>query len=570
MARVFESTIQDIVYNVDVGIGLRLVKSGLYLLTLLSIIVLYTATQFRGLKEAEAMDLAQVGLSVMEQGRFTTKQIRPASMWYLIEHSKSKDPQLREHPDIVNPPVYPLLLAGGFKMFRNAFSLSTAPVRVFPPEQWVVVPLGHLFSILTGLLVFLIARTLFDNRVALLGITLFFLSNTVWATSISGTAFSVVAFWMTAAWYCALIASNRYQAGGRALGWIIATALAGLFCALGFLTRYGSVALLPGIALLLGLSLRKHSGKVLLLFFGVFVLTIAPWLVRNLNVSGGLFGLAPYLALNGADPAVNNLFERTLAQELTTAGVLSQLRPKLMLGLADLYSNQLPTIGDGILVGFFFTTFFYSFARDSVRRLRWCLALGVLVTLPVAALYGQPSYRLLYLFLPFVVIYAVAFFYILLDRMQLRIPILRMGVTGAFLGLGAIPLILTLLPPRTDLPYPPYYPPYITRVSHMLNADELMCSDMPWATAWYGNRASLLLPATLDEFYEVNDYMRRISGLYFTTLTRDREYVRTLVTGPYRTWFPILEGRIPTDFPLNKGFQLGNLDQLFLTDRQRW
>lgn len=570
MARVFESTIQDIVYNVDVGIGLRLVKFGLYLLTLLSVVVLYTATQFRGLKEPEAMDLAQVGMNVMEQGHFTTKQIRPASMWYLIEHSKSKDPQLREHPDIVNPPVYPLLLAGGFKMFRNAFSLSTAPVRIFPPEQWVVAPIGHLFSILTGLLVFFIARTLFDDRVALLGITLFFLSNTVWATSISGTAFSVVAFWMTAAWYCALIASNRYQAGGRALGWIIATALAGLFCALGFLTRYGSVALLPGIALLLGLSLRKHSGKVLLLFFGVFVLTIAPWLVRNLNVSGGLFGLAPYLALNGADPAVNNLFERTLAQELTTAGVLSQLRPKLMLGLADLYSNQLPTIGDGILVGFFFTTFFYSFARDSVRRLRWCLALGVLVTLPVAALYGQPSYRLLYLFLPFVVIYAVAFFYILLDRMQLRIPILRMGVTGAFLGLGALPLILTLLPPRADLPYPPYYPPYITRVSHMLNPDELMCTDMPWATAWYGNRASLLLPATLDEFYEVNDYMRRVSGLYFTTLTRDREYVRTLVTGPYRTWFPILEGRIPSDFPLNKGFQLGNLDQLFLTDRQRW
>lgn len=569
MARVFESTIQDIVYNVDVGIGLRLVKLGLYLLTLLSIMVLYTATQFRGLKEAEAMDLAQVGLNVMESGHLVTKQIRPASMWYLIEHSKSKDPQLREHPDIVNAPLYPMMLAGGFKMFQSAFS-ATAPVRIFPPEQWVVVPMGHLFSILTGLLVFLIARMLFDGRVALLGITLFFLSNTVWATSISGTAFPAVAFWMTAAWYCALIASNRYQAGGRALGWVIATAFAGLFCGLGFLTRYGSIALVPGIALLLGFSLRHRAGRALLLFFAVFLLTIAPWLARNLVVSGGLFGLAPYLALNGANPGTDNLFERTLAQGLTAAGVMNTLRPKLMLGLAELYSNHLRTIGDGVLVGFFFTTFFYSFARENVRRLRWCLALGVLITLPVAALYGQPSHRLLYLFLPFVVIYAVAFFYILLDRMQLRIPILRMGVTGAFLGLGAIPLILTLLPPRTDLPYPPYYPPYITRVSHMLNPDELMCTDMPWATAWYGNRASLLLPATLDEFYEVNDYMRRVSGLYFTTLTRDREYVRTLVTGPYRTWFPILEGRIPSDFPLTKGFQLGNLDQLFLTDRQRW
>jgi hypothetical protein len=69
---------------------------------------------------------------------------------------------------------------------------------------------------------------------------------------------------------------------------------------------------------------------------------------------------------------------------------------------------------------------------------------------------------------------------------------------------------------------------------------------------------------------EINDYTKRISGLYFTTITRDREYVSTLLSGSYRTWFPIMEGRIPADFPLAQGFPLGNFDQLFLTDRQRW
>lgn len=569
MARPFESKIQDIVYNVDVGIGLRLVKLGLYLLTLLSIMVLYTATQFRGLKDAEAMDMAQLGRNLMLKGHFITQQIRPASMWYLIEHSKSQDPQLREHPDIVNAPLYPALLAAGFKLFENAFT-SEQPARTFPPEQWVVVPLGHLCSILTGLLIFLIARKLFDNRVALLGITLFFLSNSVWSMSISGTSFPLATFWITAAWYCGLIAGSRYQAGGRALGWIIATILSGLFCGLAFLTRYGAVALVPAVALLLGLSIRPHAGKIVSLFLAAFLLVIAPWIVRNVIVCGGPFGLTPYLALNGANPLTDNLFERTLAQNLKLAGVLSVLRPKLMLGFAELYSNQLRLMGDGVMVGFFFTTFFYSFARENVRRLRWCIAFGVLLTLPVAALYGKPAYHLLHLFLPFVVLYAVAFFYILLDRMQLRIPLLRMSVTGGFIGLCAIPLFLTLLPPRTGVPYPPYHPPYIVHVSRMLTSEELMCTDMPWATAWYGNRNSLLLPATLDEFYEINDYMRRVSGLYFTTLTRDREYVRTLVSGPYRTWFPLLEGRIPSDFPLTKGFPLGNLDQLFLTDRERW
>ena len=93
---------------------------------------------------------------------------------------------------------------------------------------------------------------------------------------------------------------------------------------------------------------------------------------------------------------------------------------------------------------------------------------------------------------------------------------------------------------------------------------------MPWATAWYGNRTSLYLPASLDEFYEINDSTRHISGLYFTSLTRDKPYVRALLTGPYKSWFPILEGRIPNDFPLNQGFPLNNMDQLFLTDRTRW
>jgi hypothetical protein len=93
---------------------------------------------------------------------------------------------------------------------------------------------------------------------------------------------------------------------------------------------------------------------------------------------------------------------------------------------------------------------------------------------------------------------------------------------------------------------------------------------MPWATAWYGQRTSLLLPVTLDEFYAINDYNKRISGLYFTTLTRNKPYVRQLYRGPYETWFPILEGRIPATFPLSQGFPIGNMDQLFLTDRARW
>lgn len=569
MARPFESTIQDIVYNVDVGIGLRLIRLGLYILILLSIIVLYTATQFRGLKDAEAMDLAQLGRNLMMKGRFVTQNIRPASIWYLIEHSRAANPQLMDHPDIVHPPLYPAVLAAGFKVFENAFT-QTRPARVFPPEQWVIVPIGHLFSALTGLLVFLIARHLFDQRVAALSLTVYFLSDAVWGMSISGTAVPMATFFLMASWYTAVLTGTRYEAGGRPFAATIGAFLAGLFCGAAFLTRYGTAAVAPAVALYLMVALRPISLRAVSAFLLAFAFVATPWIARNIAVSGGPLGLAPWLALNGADPLADNLFERTLAQDIKIANVLGTLRSKLMLGLSDLYSNHLRRLGDGVMTGIFFTTFFFSFARAPVRHLRWCVAAGIALLLPVAALYGHPTYRLLHVFLPFVVIYSVAFFYILLDRLQLRIPLLRMSVISAFVALCALPLIFRLLPPRTGLPYPPYYPPYIVHVSNMLRPDELMCTDMPWATAWYGSRNSILLPGTLDEFYDIHDYMRRISGLYFTTITRDREYIRTLVSGPYRTWFPILEGRIPSDFPLTQGFPLGNLDQLFLTDRKRW
>jgi hypothetical protein len=108
------------------------------------------------------------------------------------------------------------------------------------------------------------------------------------------------------------------------------------------------------------------------------------------------------------------------------------------------------------------------------------------------------------------------------------------------------------------------------RVCELLKPSELICTDMPWATAWYGNRTSILLPSTLDDYYEINDYRKYISGLYITTLTKDRPFVSELVDGSEKDWFPITMGRLPEQLPLKQGFQLNKNDQIFLTDSVRW
>jgi hypothetical protein len=104
----------------------------------------------------------------------------------------------------------------------------------------------------------------------------------------------------------------------------------------------------------------------------------------------------------------------------------------------------------------------------------------------------------------------------------------------------------------------------------MLTPREVLCTDMPSATAWYGDRVSILLPADVDDFYVINDYKQYISGLYITTITKNKPFVKELLDGPEKSWLPIISGRTPPDFPLKQGVSLNRQDQIFLSDRDRW
>ncbi|MCX6997671.1 MAG: glycosyltransferase family 39 protein [Kiritimatiellaeota bacterium] len=568
--RPFSARVQELVYNVEVGIGLRLIRGILYFLALGLLMLWFSGTHFKGLKEAEAMEYAQLGRNLLQTHRLQTQVIRPASMWYLIEHSRQHNPQMRAHPDIVHPPLYPALLALGFTGTRGSFEAS-AISGVFKPELWIIWLWGHLCTLLTGLLLFLLGRRLFDPRHGLLAATAFFLSASVWQLSISGLNLSLSVLLSVAAWYFAVVAVDRWQGGSALRRWLPFYLLALLAVTAGFYTRYSAALLVLPLALFIGFSQRKAHGWIwAAVFVGLFLAAISPWLARNILVSGGPLGLAPYLVLNDTRLFDGDAFERALAPVLQAGRIVDALEVKWLVRFAAFYAQPLRTVGEGLFICFFLTSFFFQFGRPLVNLLRWCVGLALLLLLLLAPLCGESTWRMLAIFWPLAILYGLAFLTVLVNRMQMTYRILRQGVIGLFLFLGALPLLLTLLPPREGPPYPPYHPPFVKHVSNLLKADEMICSDMPWATAWYGNRTSLYLPATLEDFYEISDSFRHISGLYFTTLTRDKPYVRQLLTGPYKSWFPILEGRVPSDFPLTQGFPLNNMDQIFLTDRTRY
>lgn len=575
----FESTLQDLVYSVDAGLGLKIIRTVLFCLVLLLLVVIFTANQFRGFDDKDAMDYAQLGRNLAQSNRYVTQSVRPVSIATVASHSFDGDARIMNHPELLKAPLYPALLAAHFKFFDligiDLFPDSEAfrGMRFYPAEQWVIVPLHHLFSMLSGLLLYFLGKRLFSKKIGLLSVITYFLSELVWRDSLQGTAIPIAVFFVLAATWSALVSMIHRRERKPRWNWMALFALSMIFSAAAFLTHYAAGVIIPGLALFIWMmgSRTQRGGHLAFFYIALIILMLFPWFLRNLQISGMPLGLAPYTVLVDSNPYPGDSLMRTLNPELGVLTFINAAKAKWAANINELYETGFTSLGSGILIAFFLVTFFYRFVRVHVHNLRWGIGLSMVLFFVGVGFFDKDALRLYHMFWPFVILYGFAFFTILLDRLDLSIHLYKIGLTVLVVALTAMPLLVTiLLSPPPSIPYPPYYVPFVMRVSELLKPNEVVCTDMPWATAWYGKRTSILLPESLDDYYEINDYRKYISGLYLTTLSKDRPFVSGLLNGPEKSWFPIMMGRLPEGFPLKQGFGLNEQDQLFLTDSVRW
>ena len=83
----FESNMQNLVYQMDAGVGRKVVQVVLFALFALAMGALYTFTNFQGLKDARAMEEAQLAQHFAAEGRLVTQCVRPLSLWRVAERS---------------------------------------------------------------------------------------------------------------------------------------------------------------------------------------------------------------------------------------------------------------------------------------------------------------------------------------------------------------------------------------------------------------------------------------------------------------------------------------------------
>jgi len=603
--------LQELIHQLEQGPGLRYVRVALAVLGVAVLAVGYNLRTFKNFYAPEAMDMAQLARNLAEGRGYTTLCIRPVTIHLVkttseqhgrgpvIEGGIRDDARLYPgHPDIVNPPVWPVLLAGLFKVLPLPEEVQAEPPFRYAPELAGVAFSQVLFFALVGM-VFWLARRLFDPSVAWLSAMVLVVSEVFWRFALSGL--STVLLWV---WFVALaICLVRLEEGGReaperagrVFGW---AALAGLIVALGCLTQYAFGWLIVPVVLYVwwvGGPRRRPAALVSLV---VFVLVVTPWLIRNWYWSGLPFGAATYTVLDGTYVWPDDRLARSLQPRFEVpvgVGPLSPLWNKFFANLKLIMTQDALRFGGSWVAALFLAGLLVPFLHPARQRLRGFVVLCLPVLVVVQAL-GRTylsdetpeinTENLLVLAAPLVVMYGVAFFLTLLDQLELPFYSLRLTVMGLFVIVVGLPMLLVFLPPRpTRTSYPPYNPLVIQRASAWLRPNELMMTDVPWAVAWYGKRQAVLLTrhflpppqeaSSPDPFFAINDYLKPINALYLTPRSTNAKFLTDWVWAGERSWANLIidalvSRSVPPWCPLRAAPNGFLPEQLFLADWARW
>ena len=175
-------------------------------------------------------------------------------------------------PTAWEPPLYPYLIGGVFRVF-GIYS---------PASAWALLAINSLFTALTSIPIFLIAREMMGERLALV-------SAWIWAGLPYAMYWSVHWIWETTfsplllAWVFLL--ALKLEQGSGAKTWALFGGLWGVLA----LANASLLSFLPFCGLWVwvgrhrrGLASRLGVGLACMIFF----LCLAPWLVRNARVFG--------------------------------------------------------------------------------------------------------------------------------------------------------------------------------------------------------------------------------------------------------------------------------------------
>ncbi|HVU16191.1 MAG TPA: hypothetical protein VHD32_04670 [Candidatus Didemnitutus sp.] len=525
---------QDFIHWLEQGTGARwMLRVAAAVLGLL-LTVTFAWKQFHGIPDEWTMQQAVTARQLARGAGFTTLVNYPQT--YAVMKSRGigfeeKNP----YPELHQPPFYALSLAAVFTVLPAAIwkHVPTAPGG-WAPDYAILIFNLLLFWVSVALTARLAAR-LFDRRAAFVAAMGTAVSVTLWQQTVALSGLPIllvliVGFFNVIAEIELLRAEEH--GGGRFVGLMVA---AGVVGGLLFLTEYPAGLVIPFAVAFLGWRFSGRTRTVAITAFVVAALaTMAPWLARNVAVSGHPLALAwEDLALKSDDPTAYPSAQRNTAAIEAPAFDLNKLANKGLTGMERNLGERLWSGGGLLLTAFFVAGLAYQFRHGAANRTRWYFAI-----IAVALLAAQPFFnsgespRLpAYFLAPLIIVFGAGFLFVLLDSQPALSSHWRWVVAGLLL-LQGLPLMRDCLEPRRiHFHFPPYYPNLFMELRRDLQTKFLpgtgVASDVPAGTAWYGQMRVWSKPERLRDLTTIA-VDQDIGGLLLTPVTLDRPFFTEL------------------------------------------
>jgi hypothetical protein len=569
-------TLQELVHWLEVGTGARWVRLAACLVGALALSLTVAWKQFHGATSEVTLLQADLGRQLAEGEGFTTLVNYPQSSAVLEARGRAFS-ATQAYPELSQAPLYSIAIAAAIRVLPSEMreSLFTA-VPVVPDGyggDYVLLGLNLVLFWIALALTFELALRLFSVRAAWLAMLALMFSVTAWqqVVAVNGTPLlmmlALVAF---RAWWAAEAAAD---AGVPR----IAVAIMGLASGLLFLAEYSAGVL---VLIALGWAALRFSGRnrlvALALVAAGFILPAAPWIVRNLALTGSPVALASQnVALKAGDPTAEPALLRTRLSTESPRIELRKLGNKALTGLQGTIQTHLWSGGGLFLSAFFVAGWLYGFKTRTTNRLRWLFTFSFAALVAGQAfLNSGESERLAVFWLaPLIVTFGAGFFFVLLDANSLLREWPRL-VLLVLLAVQALPLARDALEPRRlHFTYPPYFPQLLIGLREEIEQRGALnrfgaMADIPAGAAWYGRHRVWAQPERLRDFQAIM-VKQPVGALLLTPRTLDRPFLSELgargsaltsIRGGsddrFGEWGQIygalLTGRMPAGFPLTE------------------
>ena len=563
--------VQRMVHHLEAGELAVWTKRALALVAIVTLAIFYIS-HFRGLATAQAMDQAQIGREIASGHGWRTNFIRPRALGMLLSHGKNVPQKIWY--DTYNAPLPPLVDA--LALFPIRSQLKMTPRDVIYMGDYAIAGSAIFLFLASVLLLYFIARRLFDERLALLTCGLVLICDSIWQYSLSGLPQMLMLFLLNATAYAMLRAVQAHYGGGFVGRWLAA---AGVGFGLLALSHALTIWIFLGALVFSIFFFRPRFWAAMIVLVPV-VLLYAPWLIRNYVVCGHPGGVAVYSVLDTLHFSEAGWMRRV---GLDVGGIgPGALINKVAGNLVAQFGSIFKYLGCSVVAPVFFLSTLHSFKRPETNVIRWLILAMWCGGVAGMAIYGIPeeqgvaANQLHLIFIPLMTCYGLAFLLVQWNRLEIELRIARIGFLTLLFLLCSIPLFVgAIVPPnRSGVRWPPYLPPYISVLNDWMQPDEITASDMPWAIAWYANRRSLWLPENLATLTDLDDYKTfaaPVHGLYLTPISGSQNTLKDILKGEYREWASVILRSIDVQrFPLTWATLLGLENEcIFFSDHDR-